>query len=111
MNMKAKNGFPDGLYPETGDNMPKRNYLLIIAYLLKIESSRNILFRNGDEIVEKIGALVTNDQQALFAADRIDSWVTDCLASGNVIIPGYLIHQILEQLKKQQESFRGVAVT
>jgi hypothetical protein len=84
--------------------MPQRNCLLIIAYLLTIESSHGILIRNRDEIVEKIGPLVTNAQQALFAADQIDSWVIDSLASGDVVMPGYIIHQIVEQLETPRKN-------
>ena len=84
--------------------MPQRNCLLIIAYLLTIESSHDILFRNRDEIVKKIGPRVTNAQQALFVADQIDSWVAGSLESGDVVMPGYVIHQILERLKTPRKT-------
>jgi len=107
--MNVKNNFPSGLNSETGENTTDRNYLLMIAYLLRIESSHNILLLNRDEIVEKIGPLVTSARLAQVAADRIDSWVTDNLASGEVMIPGYVIHQIFEQLRIQQDFFGGAA--
>jgi hypothetical protein len=107
--MSVKNSCPNGFNSETGEDTPDRNYLLIIAYLLKIESSHNIVFLNRDEIVEKIGPLVTNARQAQFAADRIDMWVTDNLASGDVMIPAYVILPIFEQLRIQQDFFSGAA--
>jgi hypothetical protein len=107
--MYVKNSCPNGFNSVAGENTPDRNYLLIIAYLLKIESSHSILFLNRDEIVEMIGPLVTNARQAQFAADQINSWVTDNLASGDVMIPENVIHQIFEQLRIQQDFFSRAA--
>ena len=84
--------------------MRRRNDLLIIAYLLAIESSHNILFRNRDEIVEKIGPFVTTAQQALVVADQIDTWVTNSLVLGEVVIPKSVLYQILEQLKNPRNN-------